>query len=83
MHAMHHPTFVISRPQKFRFVNSKYTNKWGMPRGYAIVHGATTSQLLPPSHPLTRGARCMLCALCLLGHAELPGETIFTLLSHI
>ncbi|CAD7705112.1 unnamed protein product [Ostreobium quekettii] len=35
-------------------VNDVNTNRWGQPRGYAIVHGVTTSQLLPDSHPFTK-----------------------------
>ncbi|GAB4821559.1 hypothetical protein N2152v2_008605 [Parachlorella kessleri] len=46
----------LNRPQTFRIVNQNATNKWGSPRGYAIVHGATTSQLLPDWHPLTQAA---------------------------
>eukprot|EP00210_Caulerpa_lentillifera_P000478 g461.t1 len=36
------------------FVNEQYTNKWGYPRGYAIMHGMTARQLLPNTHPFTK-----------------------------
>lgn len=40
----------------FRVINADESNAWGVPRGYGIFHGATTSQLLPPSHPLLKRA---------------------------
>lgn len=38
------------------FANNRFTNSWGLPRGYAIIHGMTTRQLLPDSHPFTKAA---------------------------
>lgn len=38
------------------FANNRFTNSWGLPRGYAILHGMTARQLLPDSHPFTRAA---------------------------
>jgi len=38
------------------FINEDFTNSWGLPRGYAILHGLTTRQLLPDTHPFTKAA---------------------------
>lgn len=50
--------FLISDPGTVihAFANNRFTNSWGLPRGYAIVHGMTTRQLLPDSHPFTKAA---------------------------
>ena len=45
----------ISRPKVTRIVSDKDRNRWGEPPGYAIVHDATTVQLLRKS-PLLRPA---------------------------
>lgn len=37
-------------------VNEANTNRWGQPRGYAVINGLTSTQLLPDSHPFTKAA---------------------------
>jgi hypothetical protein len=45
---------ILQVPAVYRFINSQDLNSWGVPRGYGIFHGSTTTQLLPHTHPLTK-----------------------------
>jgi len=43
-------------PAVYRFINPQSLNSWGIPRGYGIFHGGTSTQLLPHTHPITKAA---------------------------
>lgn len=46
----------LTEPAVWHFVNDASLNAWGQPRGYAIVPGSVSAQLLPDSHPVTKAA---------------------------
>eukprot|EP01023_Acetabularia_acetabulum_P004083 TRINITY_DN11717_c1_g1_i1.p1 TRINITY_DN11717_c1_g1~~TRINITY_DN11717_c1_g1_i1.p1 ORF type:complete len:947 (-),score=198.93 TRINITY_DN11717_c1_g1_i1:162-3002(-) len=44
------------QPAVWHFVNEEITNKWGQPKGYAIVPQDTHMQLMQPGHPFLEAA---------------------------
>ena len=63
-------TLNYSEPSTWHFIAPLNTNTWGEPRGYAIVPGATTVQLLPPSHPATKAGAWTKYALAVSVHHD-------------
>eukprot|EP01023_Acetabularia_acetabulum_P004614 TRINITY_DN1195_c0_g1_i3.p1 TRINITY_DN1195_c0_g1~~TRINITY_DN1195_c0_g1_i3.p1 ORF type:complete len:860 (+),score=136.35 TRINITY_DN1195_c0_g1_i3:914-3493(+) len=43
-------------PSIFQFINKHEVNKWGNPKGYGIMLGATTGQVLSEGHPFLQAA---------------------------